>query len=278
MWWWTPTAFALTCDQVFDHLSRGTPEAEIVQLIRLGPDMTTTDLKCLDAGSASRAIMAAAEWRVAKSAAPAPAPSPRVGIGTPAPRPAPSGPAGGKRVDVEILGVTFAPGKPDGTSWDMDGTGAAVVGTVGGIATIGNPVAGRLGQLGMQGLAAPDPVGWVQWLPEAGDDRSGLNRRLLLDGKQDTYRPEWTPGPSFRGIPLTPTTRFRVHVWDDDRGAPDDVPAFDVGSDVLRRALDAGGIATVPVGRASNGAITHVSVRVRPSSMSDIHVDGATAP
>lgn len=266
--WFASAAWALTCDQIFDKIGAGTPEAEIVEYIRLGPDMTVADLKCLSAGSAPRAIVAAAERRIAKSTAPVAPPRPS---GGPPPPP---------RVDVVITGVVFAAGKPDGTSWDLDGAGAAVVGTVGTVGAIGLGAGGvaRVGQLGMVGLSAPDPVGWVQWLPADAADKGASNRRMALDARQDTWKPEWT-GPRFRGIPLEPGTVFRVKVWDDDRGGDvDDVPAVDLGYEVLREALAAEGVTTVPAERPSGGALSAVLVRVRPSSLSNLSIEGAPAP
>ncbi len=265
----TDSASALTCDEVFAMTSTGRPEPQIVEAIKLGRELTLDDVTCLTAGGASRAIVDAAKWKLARSTTPLPV----------APAPATAGSAG-PRVDVEFVGAVFAGGKSDGTSWDLGGTTANAVGAAVslGVAAAGGPGLARLGQVSAAGVAAPDPAGWVRLVPDLPGDRSSANRKLLLKSRADTYAPTFDAPPKYRGWVLDPSTTFEVHLWDDDAGAPDDVPAVRIGADALQAALASGGVYAVPVGDQSLGLLTHVLVQVRRSSLADRHVEGAPAP
>ncbi len=270
-WLLVPTvAHALSCDEVFQLTASGMPEADVVARIRLGLDLTSADVTCLQAGGASRVVLDAARWKLAHPTNPAPAPAPVA----PAPRPAPAGP----RVDVAVVGAVFAPGKADGTSWDLDGAGAAVAGVVGTVGLVavagpGGAAAARLGQLGASGLAAPDPTGWVELVPASPGDGGPLYRRVGLNGGKDTYEPSFEPPARFRGWPLAELA-LRVHLWDEDGAERDDVPTVTLSTAELRAALAAPGVYAVPVRDATGGAITSILVRVQTSSIGDRRVEG----
>ena len=129
-------------------------------------------------------------------------------------------------VTVLVVDAVIGPGKSDGTQWDgyeyvpssIRSDLAKVIG--GGIRS---KILDWLLSVANQGLAKPDPYGWVEL-----DVGNGYEADAWLagtgDNTEDTFTPIWPGGGSgWSEVPFVSDLRLRVTLFDEDLVNDDDI-------------------------------------------------------
>lgn len=124
-------------------------------------------------------------------------------------------------VKIVLVDAVLAFARPDGRAWDGDGVVANEARIAQRLALVAaHPYSALLGVLAehdAQPWGKPDPKGIVT-LHGASCPRPAL----ALPVQHDTYRPSWSPGIGWSGIPLARNVRLSVAVVDDDGEAGND--------------------------------------------------------
>jgi hypothetical protein len=163
-------------------------------------------------------------------------------------------------VNVELRQALLGPNKVGGNAWDglgrLDGNGQTLV-----LEALGksDPIAELAVVFANPALAAlekPDPAGSVRCMSGPVEVQG-----LTLPKVQDTFTPIWT-GASMPRVPLAPTTRLEVDLWDKDLAVDDPMGTGTITYADLVRALREGTVHHVRVAEQTNNQVLFVDVSV----------------
>jgi len=163
-------------------------------------------------------------------------------------------------VSVEIRQALLGPSKVGGNAWDgfgrIDGSGQTLVLEALGK---GDPVAELALVFANPALAAlekPDPAGAVRCMSGAIE----LDR-LSLPKVQDTFTPIWS-GAALPRVPLVPSTRLEVDLWDKDLALDDPMGTSTITYADLVSALREGTVHHVRVAEQTNNQVLFIDLAV----------------
>ncbi|HEY0463115.1 MAG TPA: C2 domain-containing protein [Polyangiaceae bacterium] len=168
-------------------------------------------------------------------------------------------------MNVEFRQALIAPTKYDGRPWDglgsVDPTSARLVAQALGAS---NPYAAVLGVLANPALAAlekPEPFGQVRVFS------SGMVTTVLpLEiAARDTTTPIWKPTVAVH-VPLSPSSRIEVELWDKDISEHDPMGAGTVTYQDLVAALQAGTLYHVRLAEQTQNQVLFFDVSVYPTT------------
>ena len=168
-------------------------------------------------------------------------------------------------VNVEFRQALIAPTKCDGRMWDgFETPNPAAASLVARALGATNPYAAVIGVLASPTMAAlekPEPFGTA---------------RLMLGGvaaatvpletmAQDTLTPIWNAAP-LKSVPLAPSTRIEVELWDRDISEDDPMGAGTVTYQDLLGALQTGTLYHVRLAEQTMNQVLFLDVSVYPAS------------
>jgi hypothetical protein len=163
-------------------------------------------------------------------------------------------------VNVEVRQALLGPSKVGGNAWDglgrLDSSGQSLVLQALGK---GDPIAELAVVFANPALAAlekPDPAGSVRCMSGPAEIQ-----RLTLPKVKDTFTPIWT-GAAMPRVPLAPTTRLEVDLWDKDLAVDDPMGASTITHADLVSALREGIVHRVRVAEQTSNQVLFVDVSV----------------
>ena len=191
-----------------------------------------------------------------------PAASPRPGPGAYPGQVPPAVPQAPSFARVTLVGITFAPNKPDGTQWDGPGrVSAEDVQLIAGALGAADPYAAVLAVLSkptIQALEKPDAGGTAALVSA----RGGPGPTTVLNAARDSFTPQFVGPPTWNHVPLDGSVRLRVEVIDRDAVFDDPAGVFEVNRDDMLRALQAGRVYQVRVADQTTRQVLFAGISV----------------
>lgn len=162
-------------------------------------------------------------------------------------------------VRVSVSGAAINVGKHTGEPWDgpagLDQKTLEVLATLGGVPY--PEVVAKLTSGTLAHLAKPDPFGVVSL-----DTGRGYGTTTALPTVKDTFLPSWRP-VDYNNVPLTPRTRLRITLDDEDLAFNDSIGSVEIVYEDLAEAWYAGQVYHVYVGDQSFDQLLYISISVR---------------
>lgn len=163
-------------------------------------------------------------------------------------------------VNVEVRQALLGPSKVGGSAWDglgrLDSSGQTLVlqalGTSDPVTQLGLVFANPA----LAALEKPDPAGFVRCMSGPIEVQ-----RLALPKVQDTFTPIWA-GAIMRRVPLAPSTRLEVDLWDKDLAADDPMGTSTITHADLVAAIREGTLHHVRVSGQTNNQVLFVDISV----------------
>ncbi|MBX7123958.1 MAG: hypothetical protein K1X42_17665 [Opitutaceae bacterium] len=164
--------------------------------------------------------------------------------------PASYAPAAPQFARVTLVGLLIAPGKTDGTHWDLGGeVSSEDMQRLAFKLAAKEPYVGLamfVASVTMPATAKPDIVGTAALMTS-----NGAEQPYNLAKIQDSFTPEWNL--SWAHVPLDGRARIHVQCLDMDLVNHDPVGTFELGPEAIRAAMRDGGVYPVAVdGQTSN--------------------------
>jgi hypothetical protein len=170
-------------------------------------------------------------------------------------------------VTVELDGAYIAPGKADGTQWDVGGSVdpaiardiATALGATNPVAALASVFAGPA----VEALEKPDPFGTAMMTITGVPGTFLQPLSSEASPMKDTFAPQWPGPPTWTGVPIDSDIRLRVDLWDADVFDNDSIGVAELNSADLRAALAAKKIIGVRVDDQPPGRILLLTLSVR---------------
>jgi hypothetical protein len=160
---------------------------------------------------------------------------------------------------VSLVGLTIAPAKYDGHSWDpgatVDPGAVAALGIAMKLPNAYSQVLALLAGPSLAALAKPDVYGTGSLV-----DSSGSTAEIRFGWVRDSFTPSY-PNVEWQHVPID-STRVRVTAFDHDLRVDDPVGTFELGPVDFHQASDAGHVFPVRVDEQTNGQILFASISV----------------
>jgi hypothetical protein len=181
---------------------------------------------------------------------------------------------------IEFLGAVVGPAKANGARWD--GVGHVDPAAMGELSTLligANPlpaVTAFVARQAASGTEPPDPFGYVVPMSSEGAPPWKLSLASKQNNRHDTFTPVFSGPPAFVGVPLDPSVRIRVVLYDEDVDASDAIGVAELTYSDLMGAVAAGTVVPVNVSAQTANQLLFVNISVRETPSVEPRVVGET--